>query len=198
MTIGEVATRLFLEQGYNETTLVQIADTAEIAPSTFFNYFSSKLDIVFGLHDAVCESARARIVGRPDDESAADAIVAWTSEDLPDVERPYKDVMRRIPPIIGSIPELVSEERLRLALLEDVFAEGFARDLGESADGMRSRVLAAIAFRGMLDVWNAWYEHHAGDADFDPSEVFTIKAEYLETVLAAGWIAIESLPAPPS
>ena len=64
MTIVDVATRLFDEQGYNETTLVQIADAAEIAPSTFFNYFSSKVDVVFGLIDAIVESARARILGR--------------------------------------------------------------------------------------------------------------------------------------
>ena len=46
-TIVDVATRLFAEQGYDATTLVQIADEAEIAPSTFFNYFPAKVDIVF-------------------------------------------------------------------------------------------------------------------------------------------------------
>ena len=63
-TIIDVATRLFAAQGYHETTLAQIAEVAEIAPSTFFNYFPSKVDIVFGLTDAMIDSARDRIVER--------------------------------------------------------------------------------------------------------------------------------------
>jgi AcrR family transcriptional regulator len=197
MTIVDVATRLFDEQGYNETTLVQIADAAEIAPSTFFNYFSSKVDVVFGLTDAIVESARARILGRAPGESAVDAVVAWVRDDLSDVEMPYSEVLRRVPVIIQSVPELVAEERLRFALLEDVFAEGFASELGEPAAGMHPRVMATIALRAMLDVWNAWYVHHATDTELDLSELCAIKAAYLETVLAAGLVAIESLPPAP-
>lgn len=62
---------------------------------------------------------------------------------------------------------------------------------------MRSHLLAVVALRGMLDVWNAWYEYHASDTDFDPTEVFAIKADYLETVFAAGMTAIGTLPALP-
>ncbi len=197
MTIVDVATRLFTEQGYNETTLVQIADAAEIAPSTFFNYFSSKVDVVFGLIDAIVESARLRILDRIPGEPAAEAIVAWVREDLSDVETPYSEVLRRVPTIIQSVPELVAEERLRFALLEDVFADGFATDLAEPAAGMHARVMAAIALRAMLDVWSAWYVHHATDAELDLTELCALKADYLETVLAAGLVAIESLPPPP-
>ena len=49
----------------------------------------------------------------------------------------------------------------------------------------------------MLDVWSAWYVHHATDAELDLSELCALKADYLETVLAAGLVAIESLPPPP-
>jgi AcrR family transcriptional regulator len=196
-TIVEVATRLFTQQGYTETTLVQIADAAEIAPSTFFNYFPGKIDIVFGLHEAVSESARERILDRPAGESATRAVLAWISEDLPEVEAPYKEALREIPRIVASVDELRAEERLRHALLEDVFAESFARDFGESADGLRARVMAAIALRGMLDVWRAWYEQHSGDADFDPAQVFVLKADYLERALEAGLKAVETLPSAP-
>lgn len=195
-TIIDVATRLFEEQGYSETTLAQIADVAEIAPSTFFNYFPSKVDIVFGLTDAVIDSARTRIVERPLDESASEAIVSWLRDDLHEVEEPYADALRRIPQIIHSVPELVAEERLRFALLEDVFAEGFGRELGESPDGIRARVLATIALRGILDVWNTWYKRHADDADFDLAELLGLKAEYVENALQAGLATIAVLPGP--
>ena len=82
-TIVDVATRLFVEQGYHQTTLAQIAKDADVAPSTFFNYFPTKVDIVFCVFDAVIDSARARIAERPEGETAMDAIAAWLREDLP-------------------------------------------------------------------------------------------------------------------
>jgi AcrR family transcriptional regulator len=192
--IVDVATRLFAEKGYAETTLAEVAEEAEVALSTIFNYFPSKPDIVFALQDALIESARERIVDRPEAESAKDAVIAWVTETLPSVERPYTETIRRLSAIVPSNPELIAEERLRHALLEDAVATGFARDLGETPDGMRPRVLAAIAIGGMVDVWNEWYALHAGDADFDLVEVFELKADYIRRALEAGLAAIETFP----
>ena len=46
-TLVNVALDLFDRQGYDETTLAEIADAADIAPRTFFSYFASKEEIVF-------------------------------------------------------------------------------------------------------------------------------------------------------
>jgi AcrR family transcriptional regulator len=45
-TIQLHALKLFREQGYHETTIEQIADAAEISPSTFFRYFPTKEALV--------------------------------------------------------------------------------------------------------------------------------------------------------
>lgn len=192
--IVEVASRLFLEQGYAQTTLVQIADEAEVAPSTFFNYFPTKIDLVFCFFDAIIESAKLRIAERPEGEDALDAILAWLREDLIEVEQPYVHAIGRMPAIIAAAPELGAEERLRSALLEDVLAEAFARDLDEPADGVRSRVLASLAYRGMHEVWAAWYAKHANDAEMHLEDALEAKAVYLTELLGTARGFVDHLP----
>ena len=45
--IQREAMRLFLERGFGATTIEDIAEAVEISPSTFFNYFPSKENVVF-------------------------------------------------------------------------------------------------------------------------------------------------------
>jgi AcrR family transcriptional regulator len=67
------AYRLFTEQGYETTTIDQIAEAAEISPSTFFRYFPTKEDVVIQdeYDPALAEALRAR----PAEEPIIDAIL---------------------------------------------------------------------------------------------------------------------------
>ena len=195
-TIVAVATRLFVEQGYDATTTAQIAEAAEVSSSTFFTYFASKADVVFSLFDAVIESADRRLLSRPEGERAVDAIVAWITEDLPKVEARYVELIHESDRLIASHPELQAQYRLRSARFEDVLAAAFARDLDEPADGVRARVLAAIAWRGMHDVWVAWHQTHASDEAEDLKELCAVKADYVRRALEAGLQAVDLIPRP--
>ena len=195
-TIVAVATKLFVERGYETTTTLQIADAAEVSPSTFFKYFPTKADVVFSLFDAVIESADERLRERREGETAADALVAWIGEDLPEVEATYVELLHESDRLVASDPELQAQYRLRSARFEDVLAAAFARDLGEPADGVRARVLAAIAWRGMLDVWVAWHETHASDEEEDLKAICAVKADYVRRALDAGLQAVYLLPRP--
>ena len=194
-TVVRVAVDLFAERGYAATTLAEIADAAGIAPSTLFNYYPSKSDIVFSLFNDAIESAERRIVGRPVGEPATAAVIAWIKEELPIVEAPYVYSLRRMPRVVRTDAGLQTENRLRMALLEDVFAEAYARDLGESAEHLRPHVMATIALRGILDAWEVWDLRQNGDteADADLDEISELKAAYLERVLEAGLAALETL-----
>ena len=146
--IVEAATRLFAAHGYAETTLAEVAEEAEVALSTIFNYFPGKPDIVFAMMDASDrERADARRRDGPTGRPRQTPCSHWVREVLPELERPYTEAIRRSADIIRSDPDLVAAERLRGALLEDEIALGFARDLDEDPPGVRSRMMAAIALR---------------------------------------------------
>ena len=42
----DASKRLFIEKGYDETTVAEIAETADVAYGTFFNYFPAKSDLL--------------------------------------------------------------------------------------------------------------------------------------------------------
>jgi AcrR family transcriptional regulator len=193
-TIIDVGTMLFADQGYHETTLAQIADAAEIAQSTFFNYFDSKADIVFGLIDAINQSARDFMLVRSADRAASDAVVEWIANELPGIEAPFAEALRRIPEIIAAVPELQAGNRFRLAVLEDILTEAFARDFDEAPGRVRARVMASIVVSAMESVWETWYRQHSADSHFDPTEVFAIKADYVARALFAAAALVASIP----
>ena len=63
--IQEQALRLFRELGYGGTTVAQIAEAAEVSPSTFFRYFPTKEDVVLfdPLDPMIVESFRRQPAG---------------------------------------------------------------------------------------------------------------------------------------
>jgi len=195
-TIVEAATELFARQGYAATTVIEIAEAAEVSPSTFFKYFPTKADVVFSVYAPLTESLRRRVLDRPREQSATEALLAWILEDLPELEATYVELLRALPRIVESDPELPVEERLRLALFEDMLADAFARDLGEPGESLRVRVLATIAVRGMTEIFSVWYKQHEADEQFDLRAMSVVKADYVERALAAGMAAIETLPRP--
>jgi AcrR family transcriptional regulator len=195
--IVRIAHRLFAEQGYRETTLLQIADAAEIGPSTLQRYFQAKADIVFAEHHMHVESAKERIQLRPEGESTIEALLSWIVYTLPEIEPPYSNAFRDGPRIIAQDPDLQIEQRLWFVRVEDIFAESFARDLNEPADSVSARVLATIAFRAINSIWETWYEQHVDHPVsnlFAPNEALTPQIEDVRQLLEAGLAAVATLP----
>lgn len=64
-TISDVATGLFMREGFEEVTVAQIAAAAEVSVKTVFNYFPSKEDLFFDRADDVIGALADAVVERP-------------------------------------------------------------------------------------------------------------------------------------
>ncbi|NUU24074.1 MAG: TetR family transcriptional regulator [Streptomycetaceae bacterium] len=74
--IVDTAVRLFTTQGYEETTIAQIAREAGVSQRTLFRYFGTKEDLVCGDQDALGALLKRTVDAQPADTSAWQALRA--------------------------------------------------------------------------------------------------------------------------
>ncbi len=67
--VAEMAIDLFVDRGYEETTIDDICAVAGISRSSFFRYFHSKEDVLLREVADLGESLLAALQARPDDET---------------------------------------------------------------------------------------------------------------------------------
>jgi AcrR family transcriptional regulator len=155
--IQEVAMDLFDEREFADVTIEEIAETADVSPSSVYRYFGTKEQVV------LWDDFDVRLLDSFEAEFAS--------------HRPV-EAMRRS--LSGAITELfnrdddlvkrktryaLEEPALRPALLEqtDVFtqrvAEAFARASGQAADELEPQVVAATLIAALMAAARHWYSH---------------------------------------
>ncbi|MEV6526307.1 TetR family transcriptional regulator [Longispora sp. NPDC051575] len=158
VALENAALRLFAERGYEQTTVEDIAEAADVAVRTFFRYFSSKQHVLFGDvgHD-IAVRLRAGFEARPADEPAIEAVRhALEALRLNDEEQQRQigarlDLMARQPALLGSYYAVFAE-------LTDVVAEYAARHGGQDVDDLYPQLVAVAAMgsvQAALSVWHA-------------------------------------------
>ncbi|WP_084264990.1 acyl-CoA-like ligand-binding transcription factor [Actinomadura macra] len=128
--IQDQALRLFEEQGYDETTVEQIAAAAEISPSTFFRYFPTKEDVV--VTDEYDPIMAELFREQPADLSPIEALRATMREILPQMYETDLDAMTARMRLTACVPALRARtfESLREgthAVLKELVAERVGR-----------------------------------------------------------------------
>jgi AcrR family transcriptional regulator len=74
LSISNIATRLFIEHGFEHVTVAQIAEAAQVSVKTVFNYFASKEDLFFDRADDVRDALLAAIQDRPEGVSVIESL----------------------------------------------------------------------------------------------------------------------------
>lgn len=124
--IQEHALRLFREQGYDATSVEEIAEAAEVSPSTVFRYFPTKPDLVIydDLDERMIEAFRAQ----PPELNALQALRASFRSGFGALAGQEMALQLERERLLRSVPELQS------AMLGE-----FARTVGEIADLVAER-----------------------------------------------------------
>ena len=92
-TIVDVAARLCAQQGYEKTTVDQIAQAADVSPRTFSRYFPNKEAVVGALIEETCEQVAEALVRQPSDINEHEALVRAHMEVLRAAQRGEPEAM---------------------------------------------------------------------------------------------------------
>ena len=150
--IQREAMRLFQEQGYDETTIEEIAAAAEISPSTFFNYFPTKEDVV--LFDRYDPMIATMMSAEPANEPLS-AMLRSAIQGLAVVMERDRDIILVRGRLGLEVPALRARfwEELEKArdLLTGLIAARVGRDPGDFELRVLAMVLVTAAFEASLE-----------------------------------------------
>lgn len=175
-----IALDLFIERGFDRTTVDDVASAAGIGRRTLFRYFPSKNDLLWGDFDLQLEAMRARLAGTsrevPLIETLRAAVVEFNR--FPESERPrHRSRMQ----MLSRIPSLQAHSTLRYADWRRVIAEHVASRRGEDPDDLTPQTMAWACLGLCLGAYDQWL---AG-TDLDLPELIDQAFSTAETVFGS-------------
>ncbi len=158
---------LFTEQGYDETTVAQIADRAGLTRSTFFRHFSDKREILTAGQEMLSSLLAEGIADAPEGASPLDAV----AEGLDRAAGAMTDFNRELGPRLHAAIEANEELRSRNAMksigMAAAMADALRRRGVSEAAAQVSAELGVLAFGIGYRRWAAPERSHA------PGELIT-------------------------
>lgn len=157
-TLAEAACELFLERGYDATSVADITQRAGVSRSSFFNYFTSKSDVLWSGVDERIGQATAALValGARSDRAAVHSILREIVRDFaPD---PLALALRHRA-AMGLEEELVRDTGARQARLASAISDA-ARASGMGV--IHADIVGAAYAAALLSSLRVWAEEGAG------------------------------------
>ena len=146
--IQQHALRLFREQGYDATTVEQIAAAAEVSPSTFFRYFPTKEDVV--LYDALDPLLFAAFEAQPAALSPIQALRGAIHVVFGTLSAEEMAEQRERATLMVAVPELRMRMLDQVVVSTQQLAELVARRVGRRADELAVRTFAGAVIGAMM------------------------------------------------
>lgn len=146
--IQDAALRLYLKQGYHETTVEQIAEAAEVSPATFFRYFPTKAESV--VYDRLDPVFLESFVQQPAELSLIAAFRAAlydVLDGLPPEARALEETRTRL---VAEEPDLRAFWAQHLETDSRMVAEAVAKRVGRDPDDFEVAVFVGAFLGGII------------------------------------------------
>jgi AcrR family transcriptional regulator len=158
--VSEVAFRLFAEQGFDNTTVEQIAAEAGLSRTTFFRYFGTKEEVVLGKMCEIGHEIAAALAARPEGERPWDCLrraFDLITQTDPGEPGPSRSLVR----LLNDACALMTRQWDKTQGWHSMLVPEISRRLGggpEPAGDPRARALVASAIDCLdaaIDAWTA-------------------------------------------
>ncbi|MFI1012773.1 TetR/AcrR family transcriptional regulator [Streptomyces sp. NPDC020965] len=181
------ALELFIDQGYEQTTVDEITDAVEVSQRTFFRYFASKEEVAFAIQELVESHFADSIRERPAHEGPFDAmrnavLLGWDTIGDAIGEIVPVELHMRTYLMIESTPSLLAVHLRRSTELEEKIARLIAEREGLDVETDPRPRAAVAAFSGVMRV--AGRQWGQGD-DWTTRTLRDLTASYLDELVPA-------------
>jgi AcrR family transcriptional regulator len=150
--LEQAAMELYVERGFEQTTVAEIAKRAGLTERTFFRHFADKREVLFWGSATLQEHLVNAVASTPDSAPPIDAIAA-AIEVAGVLLQERRDGARQRQTIIAANPELQERELIKLASLASALA-GALRRRGVSEPAASLTAEAGIAvFKIAFGIW---------------------------------------------
>jgi TetR/AcrR family transcriptional regulator, regulator of mycofactocin system len=160
--LEQAAFALFAAQGFEATTVDEIAAAAGIGRRTFFRYFPSKNDIPWGAFEDELDRMRVRLKACPPEVALMDAI-RLALIDFNRVTPAQVPLHRRRMQLILRVPALLAYSTLRFTAWREVVAEFVAERTGRRPEELAPQAIAHAVLGASVAAYEHWLDHPSAD-----------------------------------
>jgi AcrR family transcriptional regulator len=145
--IHDAAMRLFAERGYEATTIADIAEAADVSRATYFSYFASKDDVVFGDAHRAADALEATLADLPEEKGTLQAVREWLRTLAGWLDDDRLPLQRRLE---LENPSVAARRRGIYARFEDIIAAALAREIEADDRELVARMVAAALIGALI------------------------------------------------
>lgn len=168
--IAATALRLFLERGFDQVTVTEVADVADVSVNTVYNYFPTKEDLFFELHQPM----EAHLADRVRHREKGEALVSFLRKSLlSSLERlhtmtPEEGTARHhLIEVVKGSPALQARSlQITQAIGRDL-AQALASDMGASSDDIVPHLVAHLILALYLKLFAEYERRRLSGQSFD-------------------------------
>ncbi len=178
--LQQAAMALYLERGYQDVTVAEIATSVGLTKRTFFRYFADKREVLFAGAQAFQDGVVAAVLDAAGDMPPIDVVVTALADVGAQLAQYGTELARQRRELIASSADLQERELIKTAYLTRAVAEALRH---RGADALPASLTAHAGVGAFMTAYDRWIDSGAA-ADF-PALVHQCLDELRRAICAA-------------